>query len=167
MRPTPTRWKASITFICESSPPRAPPRSLGGKTSILPSFFYFYTLLKNLITPGHLKLQRVRARTGLNPPHRGQPFPSCSNQHRVQRTFGWINELLISSLTLKNVYTCSLARLISPMGSLWIYCKRFLRFLPDPDRLCCSPFWKSITASRILASARHVARRATEARSAE
>ena len=50
------------------------------------------------------------------------------------------------------------------MGSLWIYCKRFLRFLSDPDRLCCSPFWKLITASRILAGARHVARRATEGR---
>ena len=34
--------------------------------------------------------------------------------HRVQRSFVWINELL----TLKNVYTCRLARLISPMGSL-------------------------------------------------
>ena len=64
---------------------------------------------------------------------------------------------------LKNVYTCRLAPLISPMGSLWIYCKRFLRFLSDPDRLCCSPFWKSITGSHILAGARHVARKATEA----
>ena len=64
---------------------------------------------------------------------------------------------------MKNVYTCRLARLISPVGSLWIYCKRFLRFLSDPDRLCCSPFWKSITASHILAGALHVAR-ATEAR---
>ena len=87
--------------------------------------------------------------------------------HRVQRSFVWINKLLNQSLTLKNVYTCRLARLISPMGSLWIYCKRFLRFLSDPDRLCCSPFWKSITASHSLAGARHVARRATEARSAE
>ena len=87
--------------------------------------------------------------------------------HRVQRSFVWINKLLNQSLTLKNVYTCRLARLISPMGSLWIYCKRFLRFLSDPDRLCCSPFWTSITASHSLAGARHVARRATEARSAE
>ena len=29
-----------------------------------------------------------------------------------------INELLIQSLTLKNFYTCRLARLISPVGSL-------------------------------------------------
>ena len=64
---------------------------------------------------------------------------------------------------MKNVYTCRLARLISPVGSLWIYCKRFLRFLSDPDRLCCSPFWKSKTASHILAGALHVAP-ATEAR---
>ena len=35
----------------------------------------------------------------------------------------------------------------------WIYCKWFLRFLSDRDRLCCSPFWKSITASHILAGA--------------
>ena len=65
-------------------------------------------------------------------------WPSNENQnlcHGVQRSFVWINELLILSLTLKNVYTCRLARLISPMGSLWIYCKRFLRFLSDPDRL--------------------------------
>ena len=68
---------------------------------------------------------------------------------------------------MKNVYNFRLARLISPMGSLWIYCKWFLRFLSDPDRLCCSPFWKSITASHILAGARCVARRATEARSGE
>ena len=68
---------------------------------------------------------------------------------------------------LKNVYTCRLSRLISLMASLWIYRKRFLRFLSDPDRLCCLPFWKSITASHILAGARHVARRTTEARSAE
>ena len=87
-----------------------------------------------------------------------------NNVHRVQRSFVWINKLLNQSLTLKNVYTCRLARLISPMGSLWIYCKRFLRFLSDPDRLCCSPFWKSITASHSLAGARHVARRATEGR---
>ena len=84
--------------------------------------------------------------------------------HRVKKSFMWINELLIQSLTLKN--TCRLARLTSPMGSLWIYCKRFLRF--DPDRLCCSrrfsPFWKSITARHILAGARHVARRVTEGR---
>ena len=73
----------------------------------------------------------------------------------------WITYL---SLTLKNVYTCRLARLISPMGSLWIYCKRFLPFLSDPDRLCCLPFWKSITASHLLAGARHVARRVTEDR---
>ena len=63
---------------------------------------------------------------------------------------------------MKNVYTCRLARSISPMGSLWIYCKRFLRFF-DPDRLCCSPFWKSITASHILAGAQHIARRPTKA----
>ena len=88
----------------------------------------------------------------------------AQSEHRVQRSFVWINKLLNQSLTLKNVYTCRLARLISPMGSLWIYCKRFLRFLSDPDRLCCSPFWKSITASHSLAGARHVARRATEAR---
>ena len=44
--------------------------------------------------------------------------------------------------------------ILSPMGSLWIYCKRFLRFLSDPDRLCCPPFWKSITASHSLAGAR-------------
>ena len=30
--------------------------------------------------------------------------------------------------------------------------------------LCCSPFWKSITASHILAGARNVARRVTEGR---
>ena len=83
----------------------------------------------------------------------------CCWRHKVQRSLVWINELLILSLTLKNVYTCRLAWLISPMGSLWICCKRFLR----PDRLCCSPFWKSITASYTLASARHVARGATEA----
>ena len=88
----------------------------------------------------------------------------AQSEHRVQRSFVWINKLLNQSLTLKNVYTCRLARLISPMGSLWIYCKRFLRFLSDPDRLCCSPFWKSITASHSLAGARHVARRATEDR---
>ena len=82
------------------------------------------------------------------------------------RSFVWINELLILRLTLTNVYTRRLARLISPVGSLWIYCKRFLRFLSDPDRLCCSPFWKSKTVSHILAGARQVARRATEARSA-
>ena len=70
----------------------------------------------------------------------------CCWRHKVQRSLVWINELLILSLTLKNVYTCRLAWLISPMGSLWIYCKGFLCFLPDPDRLCCSPFWKSITA---------------------
>ena len=52
------------------------------------------------------------------------------------------------------------------MGSLWIYCKRFLRFLSDPDRLCCSPSWKSITETHILAGSRHVVRRVTEARSA-
>ena len=34
---------------------------------------------------------------------------------------------------MKNVYTCRLARLISPMGSLQIYCKRFLCFLSDLD----------------------------------
>ena len=68
------------------------------------------------------------------------------------------------SLTLKNVYTCRLARLISPMGSLWMYCKRFLPFLSDPDRLCCSPFWKSIGASHILAGTQHVAQRMTEGR---
>ena len=90
----------------------------------------------------------------------------CCWRHRVQRSLVWINELLILSLTLKNVYTCRLAWLISPVGSLWIYCKRFLRFLSDRDRLCCSPFWKSITASHILAGARHVARRVTEAQSA-
>ena len=28
-----------------------------------------------------------------------------------------------------------IARLISPMGSLYIYCKRFLRFLSDPNQL--------------------------------
>ena len=76
--------------------------------------------------------------------------------HRVQRSCMWINKL--------NVYTCRLARLISPMGSLWIYCEGFLCFLPYPDRLCCSSFWKSITTSHSLASARHVARRATKAR---
>ena len=84
--------------------------------------------------------------------------------HRVQRSFVWINELNTLSLTLKNVFTCCLARLISPMGSLWIYCKRFLRFLSDPDRLCCSPFWKSITASHILAGAQHITQRVTEDR---
>ena len=84
----------------------------------------------------------------------------CCCCHRVQRSFVWINELL----TLKNVYTCRLARLISPMGSLWIYCKGFLCFLPDPDRLCCSPFWKSITASYILVGAQQVVRRVTEDR---
>ena len=93
-------------------------------------------------------------------------WPKCFYWDRVQRSFVWINKLLNWSLTLKNVYTCRLARLISPMGSLWIYCKRFLRFLSDPDRLCCSPFWKSITASHSLAGARHVARRVTVARSA-
>ena len=76
--------------------------------------------------------------------------------HRVQRSFVWI------SLTLKNVYTCRLARLISPMGSLQIYCKRFLRFLSDPDRLLKINHRKPAT-SHILAGARHVARRATEA----
>ena len=50
------------------------------------------------------------------------------------------------------------------MGSLWIYCKGFLCFLPDPDRLCCSPFWKSITASYILVGAQQVVRRVTEDR---
>ena len=55
---------------------------------------------------------------------------------------------------MKNVYTCRLARLISPMRSLWIYCKRFLRFLSGSDRLCCSPFWKSIAASHSLAGDR-------------
>ena len=50
------------------------------------------------------------------------------------------------------------------MESLWIYCKRFLRFLSTPDRLCCSPVWKSIAASHILAGARHIARRVTEGR---
>ena len=54
---------------------------------------------------------------------------SCYPSHRVQWSFVWINELLISSLTLKNVYACRSARLICPMGSLWIYCKRFLRCL--------------------------------------
>jgi len=48
---------------------------------------------------------------------------SCYPSHRVQRSFVWINELLISSLTLKNFYTCRSARSISPMGSLWIYSK--------------------------------------------
>ena len=62
---------------------------------------------------------------------------------------------------LEKCLYCRLAWSISPMGSLWIYCKRFLRFLSDPVRLCCSPFWKSITASHIVAGARHVARRAT------
>ena len=58
-----------------------------------------------------------------------------------------VNELLIQSLTLKNFYTCRLARLISPVGSLWIYCKRFL-----PD-FFASWFWKSRkTASHILAN---------------
>ena len=57
-----------------------------------------------------------------------------------------VNELLIQSLTLKNFYTCRLARLISPVGSSWIYCKRFL-----PD-FFASWFWKSITASHILAN---------------
>ena len=31
-----------------------------------------------------------------------------------------------------------------------------------PDRLCCSPFWKSMTTSHILVGARNVARRVTE-----
>ena len=58
-----------------------------------------------------------------------------------------VNELLIQSLTLKNFYTCRLARLISPVGSSWIYCKRFL-----PD-FFASWFWKSRkTASHILAN---------------
>ena len=42
--------------------------------------------------------------------------------------------------------------------------KKLAGILSDPDRLCCSPFWKSITASHILAGTRHVARRVTEGR---
>ena len=68
-----------------------------------------------------------------------QKIPKGGLGHRVLRSFVWINELLILSLILRNLYTCRLARLISPVGSLWIYCKRFLRFLSDADRLCCSP----------------------------
>ena len=59
--------------------------------------------------------------------------------HRVLRRFLWINELLSH---LEKCLTCRLARLISPVGSLWIYCKRFLRFLSDRDLLCYSPFLK-------------------------
>ena len=55
--------------------------------------------------------------------------------HRVQRSFVWINELLLESLTWQHVYTFRLARSISPMEPLWIYCKRFLCFLSDKDRL--------------------------------
>ena len=81
----------------------------------------------------------------------------CCCCHRVQRSFVWINELL----TLKNVHTCRLARLISQ----WDLYKStlndfFASYLTQID------FWKSITASHILAGARHVAQRATEARSA-
>ena len=58
---------------------------------------------------------------------------------------------------MKCVYTCRLARLISPMWSLWIYCKQFLCFLSDPDK-------KSITASYIPAGAWQVAERVTNYR---
>ena len=87
--------------------------------------------------------------------------------HRVQRSFVWINELLKSYLTshLKIWISLSFSMIISPIGSLRIYCKRFRRFLSDPDWLCCSPFWKS--TSQILAGAQHIAQRVTEARSAK
>ena len=76
----------------------------------------------------------------------------CCCCHRVQRSFVWINELL----TLKNVHTCRLARLISQ----WDLYKStlndfFASYLTQID------FWKSITASHILAGARHVAQRVT------
>ena len=102
------------------------------------------------------KLQLVFLERSLN--NRSPDWTQGQEEFRVNK---WITYLRSH---LQNVYTCRLARLISPMGSLWIYCKRFLRFLSDPDRLCCSPFWKSITASHILAGARHVARRVTEGR---
>ena len=54
-------------------------------------------------------------------------FPQGPEEFRVNK---WITYLKSHRL----------ARLFSPMGSLWIYCKRFLRFLSDPGRLCCWPF---------------------------
>ena len=44
---------------------------------------------------------------------RNSGVPLSTLWHRVQRSFVWINELLVLSLTLKNVYTCRLARLIT------------------------------------------------------
>ena len=73
-----------------------------------------------------------------------------------------VNKWITFSPWKINVHTCRLARLISPVGSLWIYCKGFLCFVTDPHRLCCSVFWKSITASYILVGGQQVVRRVTE-----
>ena len=105
--PIRTRWIASITFICESPFPRRqdisaslvllflhPSEKFARGYDMMPRIQLPYYVLGHrsfsnkirgilnctLITPGHLKFHTVRTRTGLNPPHRGQPFPSCSNQ---------------------------------------------------------------------------------------